>query len=385
MATLFKQSAQNPFYKFKIIAKSGDLGIKEIKKEVSINDKGQIAFVGSGFEEEWTVVTHTNPGLKTLVKQDHVFAYDDQGGLRDLSEKVILATAANPYYGIVQPNVINALSPLIKNPTRTFDIFKTSYISPGTDASDRSSGIQINNNGDIVVRRFEISSGWTFLGLKEDFGVYPFHYWTPEPNKYASFLETWSADKDGNQSPQLISQGFITSYLFPDTYSPIPRLPLVPIRTYKPDFGFQANIPSINNKGEVVFRAAGPDNWIAIHDPDVPISNPQWEDPFMFKTNVPDLSFHVWSSDDNLFIRSSKTSLETFDKQFRFKNIIDDSFTRIGTQSRISDDGNVIAFYGERSTGLPSDHKKRVSTSQSDAIKKRANGRLLMSPGLVKK
>lgn len=346
--TGFFKSDQNPFYKFKVIAKAGDLGIKEIKREVSINDRGQIAFVGSGFEEDWTVITHTPTEINTIVKQDHVFAFDDQLGLRDLSKKVILATARNPEYGISKPNLINYLSPSIKNPARTFDIFRTSYISPGTDASDRSSGIQINNNGDIIVRRFEISGGWTFLGLKqEDFGVYPFHYWTPEPNKYASFLETWSASNPSDaQSPELISQGFIPSYLYSDTYSPIPIPPLQPIRVYEPDFAAQANNPSINNKGEVVFRAFGPDNWIAIHDPSNPVIKPQVQDANMYKAKVPDLDFNVWSSDNDKFLRSSSKSLEVFNKQFEFTNIGSD-FSSLGYNSRISDDGSIVTFYAD--------------------------------------
>lgn len=175
------------FYKYKVIAKTGDTASNDtqqlttIQKEVSINNKGQVAFVGNDFTESW---------LEYNIPKDSIFVWNIGNDLfTNISPNIAASTFSNNEYALT-------------NPTRWFD-FSGQGPTKNNAYFEITPGIQINDQGNVLARRIE----WNFYGprvLNNIAGVnsengqptgFPTVVPTDFTNKTYSFIEQW----DGNQ------------------------------------------------------------------------------------------------------------------------------------------------------------------------------------------
>jgi Ca2+-binding RTX toxin-like protein len=337
-----------------------------IKPEVSINDLGQIAFIGdgaaSGFTESW---------LDRTIKKDTIFVASDGSGVKDIAPNMIKSTFANPNYGFLpDPSIATfLLNKTARNPARYFDKFSETTISAGLSNREYAGGVQINNNGEVLVRRIERADGPIMLMAYYLTNVVGPSFLDAEyVSKPYSFIEKWNANTTDTVTP--VAQGFVPLLLLNDLFLALSGLTgglygglqfgAAPIlRTYWPDYYGLLSNPSFNNNGDTVFNGFLEGSWhptaskgfyTAIDSPGSTkpgaptIFTQQQYDP---ATSAP----RFWMADNGTMVRYYQNKIELLDDSLDVIKEIPPEFSSLGQNPRISDDGTVIAFYGNLSEG----------------------------------
>jgi hypothetical protein len=254
-----------------------------IKPEVSINDKGQIAFIGDGaadgFTETW---------LGRTIKKDTILVASPESGVKDIAPNMIKSTFANPVYAYLKdPSIATfLLNNIARNPTRYFDKFSDTTISSRLFQRGMAGGIQINNAGEVLVRRIEQAEGPVLL-MAYLLGnvVGPSFIASEYVNKSYSFIEKWNANGTDLVTP--VAQGFVPMFLLNDLslalsgltsaggwlaggYGGMISADAEPIlRTYWPDYYGLLSNPSFNNNGDTVFNGFLEGTWHPTTSPTV--------------------------------------------------------------------------------------------------------------------
>ena len=331
-----------------------------IKPEVSINDKGQIAFIGDGaaggFTETW---------LDQTIKKDLILVSSEGLGMKNIAPNMIKSTYKNPAYAYLEdPSILTfLLNTDARNPTRYFDKFSDITISAGLAKRQFAGGVQINNNGEVLVRRIEQAEGPIFL-MAYLFGnfVGPSFIASDYVNKPYSFIEKWDANTLDTVTP--VGQGFVPMFLLNDfslalsgltgMYGALSVAAAPILRTYWPDYYGLLSNPSFNNNGETVFNAFLEGTWhptasagyyTALDSAD----STKPGAPTLFTQQQYDPAFgapRFWMADNGTVVRSYNQKIEILDKDLSVKTSIPEHFFNLGSNPRISDDGTVIAFYG---------------------------------------
>lgn len=339
---------------------------------MSINDKGQIAFIGDGaaggFTETW---------LGRSIKKDLILVSSEGLGMKNIAPNMIKSTFANPAYAyLTDPSIATfLLNADARNPTRYFDKFSEITISAGLSKREYAGGVQINNNGEVLVRRIEQAEGPIFLMayLLGNF-VGPSFIAPDYVNKPYSFIEKWDANTLNTVTP--VGQGFVPMFLLNDfslalsgltgMYGALSFAAAPILRSYWPDYYGLLSNPSFNNNGDTVFNAFLEGTWhptasagyyTALHSdgstkPGAPtLFSQQQYDPAL---GVP----RFWMADNGTVVRSYNQKIEILDKDLSVKTSIPEHFSSLGSNPRITDDGTVIAFYGVLSKeGAESNHE----------------------------
>jgi hypothetical protein len=305
-------------YTFEIVAKTGDIAegdtqaITTIKPEVSINDSGKVTFIGENFQDSF---------LNFLFDKDTIFVADGLGSLKNISPDIIRATFSNPQYAVT-------------NPSRWFDF---NNASSGLSTSiEISSGIQINNNDQVLVRRLErvrgpgvinnvlfiAADGTPVGGLPGTFIDKPY-----------TFIEKWDANTTNSVVPLAQGVGPIVvtsgSVLFP-----------IPLGVFRGDYDIVSTFPSFNNDGDVVYLgrnvgSTGTKRYLATS---------------LDREEYTGVSPYFWMADNDIFVRQFNNEITVLDLEINQLALIASAangFTNIGENPRISDDGRIVTFYGE--------------------------------------
>ncbi len=279
---------RSPFYKFTTIVKQGDLGLTSISG-ASINDKGTIAFVGK---------KNGTDGKE----RDNLYTY-------------------NPATGVITPLLTESFIPPNSGsaPTQTF-----------------SERLQIRND-DVVVaqRRLDAVVLAPCIVLGGVQSVAPLTY-----------LEKWTANSTG--LPQPVAMGDATlQQALGCVLNPFAS-PLAYLETNAP---FQAIFPGgVSGSNNNLF-ALGAIARTGINTRSTGIHNPiPW-----LGGDTPGLAIQPMIADSGHYVFSTGTTggnivLEKFDfSEVRFIAGPSNGFTTVGLKPAISDDGKVVAFYGDLS------------------------------------
>ena len=334
-----------------------------IKPEVSINDKGQIAFIGDGaaggFTESW---------LGRSIKKDLILVSSEGLGMKNIAPNMIKSTFKHPAYAYLEdPSILTfLLNTDARNPTRYFDKFSDITISAGLAKRQFAGGVQINNNGEVLVRRIEQAEGPVLLMayLLGNF-VGPSFIASDYVNKPYSFIEKWDANTLDTVTP--VGQGFVPMFLLNDIslalsgltgmYGALSFAAAPILRTYWPDYYGLLSNPSFNNNGDTVFNAFLEGTWhptasagyyTALHSD----GNTKPGAPTLFTQQQYDPALgapRFWIADNGTVVRSYSQKIEILNRDLSVKTSIPEHFSNLGANPRISDDGTVIAFYGELS------------------------------------
>ena len=336
-----------------------------IKPEVSINDKGQIAFIGDGaaggFTETW---------LDQTIKKDLILVSSEGLGIKNIAPNMIKSTYKNPAYAYLEdPSILTFLMNTdARNPSRYFDKFSDITISAGLAKRQFAGGVQINNNGEVLVRRIEQAEGPIFLMayLLGNF-VGPSFIASDYVNKPYSFIEKWDANTLDTVTP--VGQGFVPMFLLNDfslalsgltgmygalLYGALSVAAAPILRTYWPDYYGLLSNPSFNNNGETVFNAFLEGTWhptasAGYYTALDSANSTKPGAPTLFTQQQYDPALgapRFWMADNGTVVRSYNQKIEILDKDLSVKTSIPEHFSSLGSNPRITDDGTVIAFYG---------------------------------------
>ncbi|GBL15644.1 hypothetical protein MTo_02959 [Microcystis aeruginosa NIES-1211] len=349
-----------------------------IKPEVSINDLGQIAFIGDGaaggFTETW---------LGRTIKKDTILVANSGFGVKDIAPNMIKSTFANPNYGFLpDPSIVTfLLNTTARNPARMFDKFSDITISAGLSNREYAGGVQINNNGEVLVRRIELAEGPAML-MAYYLGnfIAPSFIASEYISKPYSFIEKWDANKTNTVTP--VAQGFVPLLLLNDLslalsgltgmYGGLLFLGSVPIlRTYSPDYYGLLSNPSFNNNGDTVFNSflegtwhptASAGHYSALDTPSTTLGAPTifTEQKYDPAAGAP----RFWMADNGTVVRYYQNKIELLDDSLNVVKDIASDFSSLGKNPRISDDGTVVAFYGD----LSEDGAEKYQTTPGEGI-----------------
>jgi hypothetical protein len=333
-----------------------------IKPEVSINNKGQIAFIGDGaadgFTETW---------LGRTIKKDAILVVSDGSGVKDIAPNMIKSTFKNPTYGFLPDSSIGTIinNTTARNPARLFDHFSEITISERLSNRQYAGGVQINNDGEVLVRRIELADGPSMLMiylLGNFFG--PSFIASEYVSKPYSFIEKWNANKVDTVTP--VAHGFVPYPLLNDLFFALSgvtsfygallfaQAPI--LRLYLPDYYGLLSNPSFNNMGDTVFNSFLDGTWHPTTSAgyytalDTPSTDPSSSaGPTVFIQDQYDPSVEAprfWMADNGTMVRSYQNKIELLDNSLNVIKAITTHFSGTGRNPRISDDGSVVAFYG---------------------------------------
>lgn len=272
--------------------------------QTSINDNGVIAYIGT-----------TGDGTS-------IFATTGGNGTpQNLMTNIIKSTFSNNIYAL-------------RNPTRWLDF--------GFDENftiEFGPGVQINNNNEVAVRRIERVKGpgliSNVLTIKEDgqpVGLPTIIPQVPFVDKTYSFIEKLDANSVNKVEP--VVQGFPAVVLVMAVV-PFPQL-------FEGDIDLVRGYPTLNNKGNIVFTGAevsgnNVGEYIGFADS----SKSGTKRPYGAREDIgqPRLA------DNDTTVLWVRDSIAVRNTVFDTVQLI--ASGNVGKNPGISDDGSVVAFYGD--------------------------------------